>query len=40
MIALGLIEQPFLEDDNKENIALEMALSRIRQLSAHEIGHT
>ena len=40
MIALGLIEQPFLEDNNKENIALEMALSRIRQLSAHEIGHT
>ena len=40
MIALGLIEQPFLEDNNKENIALDMALSRIRQLSAHEIGHT
>ena len=40
MIALGLIEKPFLENNNKENIALEMALSRIRQLSAHEIGHT
>ena len=40
MIALGLIDQPFLENNNKENIALEMALSRIRQLSAHEIGHT
>ena len=40
MIALGLIDQPFLENNNKENVALEMALSRIRQLSAHEIGHT
>ena len=40
MIALGLIDQPFLENNNKENIAIEMALSRIRQLSAHEIGHT
>ena len=40
MIALGLIEQPFLKNNNRENIALEMALSRIRQLSAHEIGHT
>ena len=40
MIALGLIDQPFLENNNKEDVALEMALSRIRQLSAHEIGHT
>ena len=40
MIALGLLEAPFAEGANKENEALEMALARIRQLSAHEIGHT
>jgi len=40
MIALGLLEAPFAEGVNKENEALEMALARIRQLSAHEIGHT
>lgn len=40
MIALGLTEAPFKNGQNKENQALEMALSRIRQLSAHEIGHT
>ncbi len=40
MIALGLLEAPFAEGANKENQALEMALARIRQLSAHEIGHT
>ena len=40
MIALGLLEAPFEEGANKENQALEMALARIRQLSAHEIGHT
>jgi hypothetical protein len=40
MIALGLTEAPFAEGANKENKALEMAISRIKQLSAHEIGHT
>ena len=40
MIALGLTEAPFSKIKNKENAALELALSRIRQLSAHEIGHT
>jgi len=40
MIALGLLEAPFEEGANKESEALEMALARIRQLSAHEIGHT
>lgn len=40
MIALGLSEAPFAEGANKEKAALEMALARIRQLSAHEIGHT
>ena len=40
MIALGLTEAPFAKDNDKSNQALEMALARIRQLSAHEIGHT
>jgi len=40
MIALGLTEAPFDPTNNKENAALELALDRIRQLSAHEIGHT
>ena len=40
MIALGLTEAPYAVGVNKENQALEMALARIRQLSAHEIGHT
>jgi hypothetical protein len=34
------LEAPFEEGANKESEALEMALARIRQLSAHEIGHT
>ena len=40
MIALGLTESPFKIKTNKEKKALQMALARIRQLSAHEIGHT
>ncbi|MFQ3341597.1 MAG: hypothetical protein ACI9TK_001262 [Flavobacteriaceae bacterium] len=40
MIALGLTEAPFDPSNNKEEAALELALARIRQLSAHEIGHT
>ena len=39
MIALGLTEKPFVGEQSKPEI-LEMALARIRQLSAHEIGHT
>lgn len=39
MIALGLTETPFVGEQSKPEI-LEMALARIRQLSAHEIGHT
>ena len=39
MIAQALIENPFPEDNNNSSM-LEMALSRIRQLSAHEVGHT
>ena len=40
MIALGLLEKPFSSESNKEEDALKMSLARIRQLSAHEIGHT
>ena len=40
LIALGLTEAPFDPTNNKEYAALELALARIRQLSAHEIGHT
>lgn len=40
MIAIGLLEAPYSLTNNKEKIALDMALSRIKQLSAHEIGHT
>jgi hypothetical protein len=40
MIALGLTKSPYKLNENKENRVLEMALARIRQLSAHEIGHT
>jgi hypothetical protein len=40
MIALGLTEAPFAQGSEKEAAALEMAIARIRQLSAHEIGHT
>ena len=40
MIALGLTEAPFATNDTKEDQALALALARIRQLSAHEIGHT
>ena len=40
MIALGLTKAPYKLNENNEDKALEMALARIRQLSAHEIGHT
>ena len=40
LIAQALSNKPFAQsDDNYEEI-LELALARIRQLSAHEIGHT
>ena len=35
MIALGLTEAPFATANNKSERALELALARIRQLSAH-----
>ncbi len=40
MIAQALTKQPYAESDDNDGPMLEMALARIRQLSAHEIGHT
>ncbi len=39
LIALGLTS-PFDKKQNNVNLQKEMALARIRQLSAHEVGHT
>lgn len=40
MIAQALLNQPFAERDDNYQPMLDMALARIRQLSAHEVGHT
>lgn len=40
MIAQALMNRPFAESDENYQPMLEMALARIRQLSAHEVGHT
>ncbi|MAU26106.1 MAG: peptidase [Muricauda sp.] len=40
MIAQALMNKPFAERDDNYRPMLELALARIRQLSAHEIGHT
>lgn len=40
MIAQALMHRPFVESDDNYQPMLEMALARIRQLSAHEVGHT
>ena len=40
MIAQALMHQPFAERDDNYQPMLDMALARIRQLSAHEVGHT
>ena len=40
LIAQALSDQPFAENDENHGEILELALARIRQLSAHEIGHT
>lgn len=40
MIAQALINQPFADRDDNYQPMLDMALARIRQLSAHEVGHT
>ena len=40
LIAQALINRPFEERDDNYDAMLDLALARIRQLSAHEIGHT
>ena len=40
LIAQALSDRPFAESDENHQAILELALARIRQLSAHEIGHT
>ena len=40
LIAQALMNKPFATRDDNDNAMLELALARIRQLSAHEIGHT
>ena len=40
MIAQGLTNNPYKANDGNHKKMLSLALSRIRQLSAHEIGHT
>ncbi|WP_455169128.1 zinc-dependent metalloprotease, partial [Aegicerativicinus sediminis] len=40
LIAQALLNKPFAERDDNYQPMLEMALARIRQLSAHEVGHT
>jgi hypothetical protein len=39
MIAQAL-QAPYANNDSDDDFALEMALARIRQLAAHEVGHT
>ena len=40
MIAQALMDKPFGESDTLHDPMLKMAIARIRQLSAHEVGHT
>ncbi|MBN4085119.1 zinc-dependent metalloprotease [Flavobacteriaceae bacterium AH-315-B10] len=40
LIAQALTNKPFANSDDNYKPMLDMALARIRQLSAHEIGHT
>ena len=40
LIAQALLKKPFAERDDNYQPMLNMALARIRQLSAHEVGHT
>ena len=40
MIAQALMNKPFAERDDNYQPMLDLALARIRQLSAHEVGHT
>jgi hypothetical protein len=40
LIAQALLNKPFATNDDNYQPMLEMAIARIRQLSAHEVGHT
>ncbi|SDB40182.1 protein of unknown function [Flavobacteriaceae bacterium MAR_2010_188] len=40
MIAQAMLDNPYKDGDENYQPMLELALSRIRQLSAHEVGHT
>jgi hypothetical protein len=40
LIAQALMNRPFGENDENDKSMLAMAIARIKQLSAHEIGHT
>lgn len=40
MIAQAMMNKPFAESDKNHDPMMELALARIRQLSAHEVGHT
>ena len=40
LIAQALMNKPYENSDSNYQPMLEMALARIRQLSAHEVGHT
>lgn len=40
LIAQALLNRPFADSDTNNSPMLKMALARIRQLGAHEIGHT
>lgn len=40
LIAQALMDKPFAERDDNFQPMLDVALARIRQLSAHEVGHT
>ena len=40
LIAQALMNKPFAERDDNYEPMLELAIARIRQLSAHEVGHT
>jgi hypothetical protein len=39
LIAQALLTKPFVDDNNNDPM-LKMAIARIKQLSAHEVGHT
>lgn len=40
LIAQAMMDHPFINSDNNHDPMMELALARIRQLAAHEVGHT